>query len=370
MSTEKTKVGVVGCGAISGTYFDRMINAFDILGVAACSDLDMDRARAKAEEFGVPKPCTTEELLADPDIAVVVNLTTPDAHASVSLAALEAGKSAYNEKPFAVTREDGRKLLETAKANGLLVGGAPDTFMGGGFQTCRKLIDDGAIGEPVAATAFMMCHGHESWHPNPEFYYKPGGGPMFDMGPYYLTALVSLIGPVRRVTGSTRITFPERTITSEPKNGTKIAVEVPTHVAGVMDFANGAIGTIVTSFDVWGANLPCIEIYGTEATLAVPHPNGFGGTVRLRRAGDDDWREAPLTHGYLENFRGLGVADMAYALRSGRPHRAGGDLAYHVLDIMHAFEDASRQGAHVELESTCGRPAPLPVGLIEGVLDE
>jgi Predicted dehydrogenases and related proteins len=231
------------------------------------------------------------------------------------------------------------------------------------------LIDDGAIGQPVAAVAFMVNHGPEHWHPDPDFYYQIGAGPMFDMGPYYLTALVNLIGPVRRVTGSARITTPERTITSAPKFGTTIRVNTPTHVAGLLDFASGAVGTIITSFDVWGSTLPRIEIYGTEGTLSVPDPNTFGGPVRLNRAGSREWEDVPLTHGYAENSRGIGLADMAAAIRSGRPHRANGALAYHVLDLMHAFHDASDQGRHIEVESTCERPAPLPVGLATGEVD-
>ena len=369
MSSLPIKVGIIGCGNISGIYC-QMLKTFPILEVAACADLIPERAQARAAEFGIPRACSVEELLADPEIKIVVNLTIPVAHAEVAFRALEAGKCVHNEKPLAITREDGQRLLALAKAKGLRVGSAPDTFLGGGIQTCRKLIDDGWIGEPIAATAFMTCHGHESWHPDPEFYYKVGGGPMFDMGPYYLTALINLMGPVRRVTGSARITFPERTITSQPKYGTKIKVDVPTHVAGVMDFANGAIGTIITSFDVWAAELPRIEIYGTAGTLSVPDPNGFGGPVRVLRAGAKEWSEIPLTHGYARNYRGVGVADMAYALRSGRPHRASGELAYHVLDIMHAFHDASREGRHIELSSTCQRPAPLPLGLTDGQLDD
>jgi predicted dehydrogenase len=364
-----TKIGIVGCGNISGIYFEAG-RVFDILDIVACADLLPERASAKAAEHHIPRACRVEELLADPEIEIVVNLTIPKAHAEVARAALQAGKSVHNEKPLAVSREDGMQLLKAAGERGLRVGCAPDTFLGGGLQTCRKLIDDGWIGEPVAATAFMLCHGHESWHPDPDFYYQPGGGPMFDMGPYYLTALVHLMGPVRRVTGSAQVTFPERLITSQPKYGTKIKVNVPTHVAGIMDFANGAVGTIVTSFDVWAAQVPRIEIYGTEGSLTVPDPNGFGGPVFVRRAGASDWSEVPLTHGYAKNSRGIGVADMAYALRSGRPQRANGDMAYHVLDIMHAFHDASREGRHVELSSTCTRPAPLPLGLREGTLDE
>jgi predicted dehydrogenase len=365
---QKTKIGIVGCGNISGIYF-KTCKSFEILDVAAAADLIPERARAKAREFGVPKACSVDELLADPDIRIVVNLTIPKAHAPVALAALKAGKCVHNEKPLALAREDGRKMLALARRKGLRVGCAPDTFMGAAIQTCRKLIDEGAIGQPIGASAFMTCHGHESWHPAPEFYYKPGGGPMFDMGPYYLTALVALMGPVRRVTGSARATFAERLITSLPKAGTKIAVEVPTHVVGVMDFAGGAIGTIMTSFDVWAAQLPRIEIYGAEGTMEVPDPNGFGGQVRIRRPADKEWVEVCPSHSYAENSRGIGVADMACALRSGRPHRASGDLAYHVLDVMHAFHDASSTGRHVTLKSTCDRPAPLPTGLKEGTLD-
>jgi predicted dehydrogenase len=221
----------------------------------------------------------------------------------------------------------------------------------------------------VAATAFMLCHGHESWHPDPAFYYKEGGGPMFDMGPYYLTALVSLMGPAKRVTGSARVTFPTRTITSEPFYGQEIKVEVPTHVAGILDFASGAIATLITSFDVWSHNLPFIEIYGTAGSLSVPDPNTFGGPVKIRRPEMENWSEIPLTHGYAENSRSLGLADMAYALRTGRPHRANGELCYHVLDIMHAIHEAANQDHHIKLSSTCTQPAPLPMGLTAGHLD-
>ncbi len=372
---DTVKVGIVGCGNISPAYF-KGCRAFPILDVVACADIDMTRAQARATEFGVPKACTVEELLNDPEIQIVVNLTIPKAHTEVNLKALEAGKNVYVEKPLAVKRTDGQRALTAAGELGLRLGCAPDTFLGGGIQTCRKLIDDGVIGEPVAATAFMTCHGHESWHPDPEFYYHVGGGPMLDMGPYYLTALVNLISPVRRVTGSTRMTFPERMITSQPKNGTRVVVEVPTHVAGVMDFDNGAVGTIITTFDVWAANLPRIEIYGTEGSLSVPDPNTFGGQVQVRAAGDKEWYDVPLTHSDTVG-RGIGVADMAYALTYGRPHRASGALAYHVLDVMEAFEDASRSGAHVELTSGVDpvtgqsvRPAALPVGLEPGTLDQ
>jgi predicted dehydrogenase len=362
-----TKIGVIGCGNICGIYFANS-KVFEAIDIVACADLAEDRASAKAQEFGC-RHMTVDQVLSDPEIEVILNLTIPKAHAEVALAALEAGKSVYNEKPLAITRKDGTKMLDIAKEKGLRVGCAPDTFMGGGIQTCIKLINDGTIGAPAGATAFMTGHGPEGWHPDPEFFYKVGGGPMFDMGPYYITALIAMLGPVKRVTGSTRISSPERTVTSEPKKGTKIRVDIPTHIAGLMDFESGAVGTIITSFDVWAAELPCIEVYGTDGTLSVPDPNTFGGPVRMFKPGEG-WAEVALTHGYSENSRGLGLTDMACALHSGRAHRANGEMAYHVLDIMHAFHDSSDLGKHIKLESTCVKPQPLPIGLIHGILDE
>ena len=359
------KVGVIGCGNISSTYLQNS-TAFEILEIVACADLITERAQKQAAKYNVPRVCSVDELLADPEIEIVINLTNPEAHAEIGLKVIEAGKSVHNEKPLAITREEGRQLLEAASARGVRVGCAPDTFLGGGLQTCRKLIDDGWIGEPIGATAFFMCPGHERWHPDPGYYYQPGAGPMFDMGPYYLTALTMLMGPMRQVTGCARITFPERTITSQPLHGSKITVNTPTHVAGVISFASGAIGTILTSFDVQAHEMPNIEIYGSEGSISVPDPNGFGGPVRIRRAGAAEWRDMPLTHAYTESFRGIGVADLAYALRAGQPHRASGEMAYHVLDTMHGFLDAAREGQHIELTSTCSRPAPLPTGSREG----
>lgn len=364
---EKIKVGIIGCGNISGIYFTNLTKKFEVTELKYCADLDFERAKAKGEEFGV-EAVSVEQLLSDPEIKIVVNLTIPKAHYEVCKAAIEAGKSVYVEKPLSITREDGKKLLQMAKEKGVFVGGAPDTFLGSGIQTCRKLIDEGWIGTPVAATAFMLCHGHESWHPDPEFYYDIGGGPMFDMGPYYLTALVNLMGPIKRVTGSANITFPERTITSEKKYGNKIEVKTPTHIAGVMDFESGAVGTILTSFDVWDSQLPRIEIYGSEGTISVPDPNTFGGPVFIKRFKEGEFTQIPLAFPYQENSRGIGVADMAMALLTGSKLRASGELTYHVLDLMHGFHDASSQGRHIMVESTCERPEALPMGLSEGQL--
>jgi predicted dehydrogenase len=260
-------------------------------------------------------------------------------------------------------------MLDLAAARGLRVGCAPDTFLGGGLQTCRKLIDDGWIGQPVAASAFFVSHGPERWHPDPVFFFQPGAGPMFDMGPYYLTTLINLLGPIQSISASARASFAERLILSQPRYGQTITVNTPTHVAGTLDFASGAIATMITSFDVWASDLPRIEIYGTEGTLNVPDPNTFHGPVRVRRAGATEWGEIPLTHGYSENSRGLGVADLATALVSGRPHRASGDLAFHVLDAMHAFLDSAREGRRIDLTSSCDRPAALPLNLLPGRLD-
>ena len=354
------KLGIIGCGYISEIYL-RNLSLLTDVEIAAVADADMKHAQSRADAFGIPV-LSVKRLLDHPEIEIVINLTIPKAHTEVATAILEAGKSVYNEKPLAIERAEARTMLALAREKGLRVGCAPDTFLGAGLQTCRQLIDAGAIGEPVGATAFMTCRGHESWHPNPAFYYQPGGGPLFDMGPYYLTALVTLIGPVRRVTGSARISFPERTITSAARFGSKISVEVPTNIATVADFADGAIGTMIMSFDVWQANLPRIEIYGSEGTLAVPDPNMFEGPVRLWQHESREWRQMPLASEFVEDWRGLGVADMAHAMRDGRPHCANGSLAYHVLDIMHAVHDASREGRHVELDSSCERPEPLRAG--------
>lgn len=367
MSDERVKVGLIGCGSISGIYCQNL-QRYPHMELLAVADILPERAQAKAAEHGIAA-CSVEEMLANPEIEIIVNTTIPKAHAEIALAALSAGKSVYSEKPLAVARADGQRMLALADEKGLLVGCAPDTFLGGGLQTCRKLIDEGAIGEPVAATAFMMGHGPEDWHPDPEFFFKQGAGPMFDMGPYYLTALINLIGPVRRVSGSARITFPQRVIGSEPKRGTIIDVEVPTHVTGVMDFAGGAVGTIITSWDVWGANLPNIEIYGSEGSMRVPDPNTFGGPIFVRKARSKEWVEMPLQFGHDKNARGIAVADMARAIRTGRAHRANGRLAYHVLDLMHAFHDASREERHVYVSSTTERPAPLPAGLATFTID-
>ncbi len=368
---DSVRVGVIGCGAISGAYLG-MAKHFPAVTIAAVADLDAARAEAAAAQHGVPRALTVDRLIADDAIEVVLNLTVPKAHVPVALAALAAGKHTYAEKPLGVDRAEGRKVIELAKKNGLRVGCAPDTFMGAGIQTARKLIDDGAIGRPVAFTADMQCRGHESWHPSPEFYYEVGGGPMFDMGPYYLTALLNLFGPVKRINGMATVAIPERTITSQPKHGKKIDVQTPDHIVGLMEFANGVTGTITQSFAVidggYDGSHPII-VNGTDGVMYVPDPNGFDGTVKIRRLGERDATDVP--HLYVTGYgRSVGLADMAVAIRSGRPHRADGQQAFAVLDLMQGFLDASATGSAHRPVTPYVCPAPMPAHLPFGQLDD
>ncbi|MFA9560003.1 Gfo/Idh/MocA family protein [Evansella sp. AB-rgal1] len=362
---KKMNVGIIGCGNISSIYMEN-IPGFPELELVACSDIIMEKAEAQAKKFNVMKACTVPEILDDPNIDIIVNLTTPQDHAEVCIQALQAGKHVHVEKPLAVTLEDGKKIVNLAQEKGLLVGGAPDTFLGAGIQTALQLIEQGEIGELVGASAFLIGRGHEHWHPDPEFYYDNGGGPMFDMGPYYLTTLIALLGPIRRLSGTTRITYPERTILSEPKAGKIMKVNTPTHISGTMDFQSGSIGTITTSFDAFGgSSLPPIEIYGSEGTLLVPDPNTFGGPVRLRKKGEQEFVEIPLISKYHENSRGLGVLDMARAILHGSPHRSNGELAYHVLEAMHGFHISSEKGEFYHMESSCEKPKAFDTKLHE-----
>lgn len=362
---DPVRIGLIGCGTISSAYL-RAAATFEILEFAGCADIDPAAAERTQANFGVPA-MSVDDLLAWDDVEVVLNLTIPAAHAEVNLAAIEAGKHAYCEKPFGLDVAQGQRVLDAADAAGLRVGCAPDTFLGGGHQTVRGLIDAGAVGTPVAATAFMMGPGHESWHPNPAFYYQPGGGPLFDMGPYYLTALVHALGPVRRVAAITTRGRQTRTIGSAPRRGESIHVAVDTHAAGTLEFVSGVVATVVMSFDVRRHSNRFIEIHGTAASLSAPDPNGFGGTVRV--ASGRDWEERPLTHGYTGNLRSIGLADMCVGIRSGRDHRCNGGLAHHVLEIMAAFGRSSAEGRHIEIASRPDRPAPLPQGLADGELD-
>jgi predicted dehydrogenase len=350
-------VAVIGCGMISETYVSAL-QTFPLLNLVACADLDPDAAARAAGRWGV-EALSVDELLGRADIDIALNLTVPQAHAEVTLRALEAGKHVHLEKPLALSREEGRRVLEAAERAGLRVSCAPDTFLGAGLQTCRALIDTGAIGRVVAGTAFMMCAGHERWHHNPGFYYLAGSGPVFDMGPYYLTALVHLLGPVRGVSAVAATTYEARTIGSGPRAGETIPAEVPTHLSGTLEFASGALVTLVMSFDVHHHTNHPLELHGERGSLQVPDPNTFGGPVRLRAAAAEAWQEQELVSADTGNLRGLGVADLARAIAENRPHRCHSDLAFHVLDVMQALDEAAERGEHVVVESRCERPAPL-----------
>ena len=364
------KIGFVGCGAISGIYLENLTNMFGELEIIGVCDLIPERALNAAKNYKIKNVYKDmHELFADPEVDIVLNITRPYEHMEVSVAALEAGKHIYNEKPLGASLEEAILIRDKARAKGLSIGGAPDTFLGAGLQTCRKLLDEGAIGDIFGASAYMVCRGHESWHPDPEFYYKFGGGPMMDMGPYYLTALISLIGPVKTVTGMSKISMSERTITSQPFHGKVVKVDVPTYVTGTMNFQNGAIGTIFTTFDVHTAQVPRIEIYGSEGTLSVPDPNYFEGPVKIFKSGSETFEEIPLLFDYVTNSRGLGLADMAKALETGRKIRANGDLLFHVVEVMTGFERASIERRFIDMESTVDRPAPMVVPSVKGILD-
>ncbi len=358
------RIGVIGCGNISGIYLEAN-ERFSNLEIVACADIDLERAKSQAQKHGIPRAVLPDELLAMDDLELVINLTIPAVHAEVAHSALKAGKHVYNEKPLAIELSDARALLELAQSKNLRVGCAPDTFLGAGLQTCRKLIDDGVIGSPVAATAWMHSRGPDAWHPNPAFFYQPGAGPMFDMGPYYLTALVSLLGPIARVSSAARASFAERTA----KSGEKIPVNTPTHVASALEFQGGPIATLVTSFDIHPREHAHLEIHGSEGTLLCNDPNHFGGPIRLLKGGTQDAQEIALTHGYDQNSRGLGVSEMVYAMAANRDHRASGALAYHALEVMHASLESARSGHRVEIESRPARPGALRAGFDERILE-
>lgn len=354
---KRVGVGVIGCGNISSAYL-KAARKFPILDIVALSDANPAAAEARGAEFGIPAR-SVEALLADPAIEIVLNLTVPNAHVEVGLKAVAAGKHVHSEKPLGVNLAQARALVAAAAAKGVRLGSAPDTFLGGAHQTCRALIDEGLLGRPVGGTAFFMCPGHERWHPNPGFYYLTGGGPMLDMGPYYITDLVNLLGPVASVAGFATRTRSIREITSDPLKGTTIPVEVATHVTGTLLFAGGAAIAVTMSFDVARHGHKPIEIYGEKGALLVPDPNYFGGAIHHATA-SQDWKEVPLRHAYADdNYRILGVADMAHAIREGRPHRANGDLALHVLEVMEAFQTSSDTGRAITIESRPERPAPM-----------
>ena len=356
-AAEISRVGIIGTGNIAPMYA-RTLAQMDWVHLAAVADGAAGRAEQFATKFGTTA-CTVEEMLADPTIDAVVNLTPAHAHVAVTTAVLKAGKAAFSEKPLGVDFAEGRGLLDVAAERGLRLGCAPDTFLGAGLQAARAAIDRGAIGEPLAANGFMLGFGPEWWHPNPEIFYGPGAGPLFDMGPYYLTALTHLLGPAKAISASARIGVADRVIHSKGRVGEVTTATVPTHVASTIDFVAGPVATLVTSFDVKASRYRNIEIYGTEATLAVPDPNTFGGPLMIRSLLNDDWRELPLATPNIPQQRGIGLADMLSAQRAGRPHRASAEMALHVLELMTGALRSSDEGRRIDLTTTCDRPAPM-----------
>ena len=366
------KIAMIGVGNISGIYLENITKVFKEIELIGVCDLKRERAEKAQADYGVPKIYETmHDAFADPEVDIVLNLTRPYEHYEVSKAALLAGKHVYSEKPLGADLNEGKELLKIATEKGLLLGGAPDTFLGAGIQTCRRLIDDGYIGTPIGSAAYMICHGHESWHPDPEFYYKRGGGPMFDMGPYYLTAMINLMGGVERVVSASKASFPQRLITSEPLSGTVVDVDVNTYIAGTVQYESGAIGTIFTTFDVhWpGSKNRFIEIYGSEGTLFVPDPNCFGGPIELYCPEQGKVMEFPIMYGYEENSRALGLADMAKALQTGREARCAVQQTYHVLEIIEGFEASAKEGKWIDIESKYHRAPAMVKPEIKGILD-
>ena len=353
---ERLRVGIVGAGNISGIYLKNLA-LFPATEVVALADLDLDRAKSVAQAHGVPNALSTDELLAHPNVDLVLNLTIPAAHAEVARRAVEAGKHVYNEKPLAVDLSDGRGLVADAEQKGVRVGCAPDTFLSAGQQRSRRIIESGAIGTPVVAHGFMMSTGPESWHPSPEFFYKRGAGPLFDMGPYYLTAFVNLFGPIRSVVAGTRTTWGERTIGSEPLKGQTISVETPTTIVATVEFISGMLAQLTTTFDA-GGSFPNISVFGSEGSLVVPDPNNFDGPTLLTSKGNEaeDRREGLP---FARNSRGIGVVDLAYAVEEGRPARASGALALHVLEAMTGILRSGEEGRRVEMESNPGTIPPV-----------
>lgn len=386
MGNKKLGIGIIGCGTISDIYLTNLTKNFDNVEVLACADMFLEKAEKAKETYGVKKACTVDELIQDDNIALVVNLTIPAAHFEINKRALEAGKHVYCEKPFTLSLKDAEEMAKLAKEKGLLIGSAPDTFLGAGLQTCRKLLDDGVIGTAVGFTANLVSPGHELWHPAPLFYYQTGGGPMLDMGPYYLTALTALLGPIKQLS-----CFAKTSQKKRPVQGKMIDVEVLTHYTGLIEFACGVIGNVNMSFDVWDSDLPLIEIYGTKGVMRVPDPNMFGGPVtvfdgekmaevvsrvegdsinrlmKLHNCSEECLKEVDLLYPAEDiprsNMRGFGVAEMAQAILDQRPCRLSGEFSAHVIEALTGFEIAAKEQRVYQMKTTCKTPEPLAQGM-------
>jgi predicted dehydrogenase len=370
-------VGVVGCGNISAAYF-RLAPLFKGIEMRACADINMDAAKARAKEFRL-RAETVDGLLKARDIDIIVNLTVPAVHYEVSRQVLEAGKHVYSEKPFVLSVKEGLDLRKRAEKAGLRIGSAPDTFLGGSHQQARNLIDTGKVGKITSGTCYVMSHGMEHWHPSPDFFFQPGAGPVLDVGPYYVTDLIQLIGPVKQVAALSSIPARERTITSKPRYGERIPVNTPTTIHSILEFANGAVVTLNASWDVWKHGHAPIELYGEEGSLFVPDPNFFGGELRYTRHGDlmkklPKW-DHPLgvpnqqhAQGAIANYRTAGLADMAIAIAEGRPHRCSMEMALHAIEVMAGILKSGETGKFVAMQTTCERPAALGIADAKALL--
>lgn len=382
-ASKSFRVGLIGCGRISDIYLTTLAK-YTHIEVVACASLDLAESRAKAVQHGIARACSVDEVIEDPSIDCILNLTIPAAHAEVTRQALMAGKHVYSEKPFVTELAEGQALIALAKQKNLKLGNAPDTFLGGRWQTVRRLIDAGTIGRPTGVFAHVGTHGTERHHPNPDFYYQHGGGPLLDLGPYYLTAMVFCLGPIARVAGLGNRAFDTRLIENGPRTGTEMPVAVDTHSVSLLEFDNGAIGSMTMSFDTWDSETPRLEIYGEDGVISIPDPdpvhgaNDFHGPVWFRTRetsrwshqprpeGREDWQVAENLHGFNENSRGLGLLDLAQAVEEARAPRASGDLAFHVFEVMDAIERASGLGRYQSIQSRCDVPTPLPVDFLQG----
>lgn len=354
---QKFRIGIMGCGKICDIYITNFQGMHsDLVEVTAISSRHLERSQAVADRYGIPYALEPDEFYASDKFDIILNLTVPLAHYEVCRRGLEAGKHVYTEKPLGLTVEESKELIRLAGEKGLYLGGAPDTFLGAGIQTARDAIESGLIGKPVGFTAFMMCHGWEIFHPNPDFYYAKGGGPMYDMGPYYLTALINLLGPVEAVSGMNSNPITHREVVIGPRKGEVLPIEMPTHVAGTMKFRNGAIGSIITTFDVWPVDLPHLVIFGTKGSMIVHNPDFFSGEIRVLDGETQEWSTLPFVNKYTENSRGLGVRDMCLAIAEGREMRASGAMMGHVLEIMEGFHVSAETRSEIAIHSDFVRP--------------
>ena len=376
---KKLGVGIIGCGNISTTYF-QLAPLFKGIEVRAGADINMDAATARAKEHGV-RAESVDGLLKSDDIDIVVNLTVPAVHYDVSKQVLDAGKHVYSEKPFVLAVKEGLDLKKRAEKKGLRVGSAPDTFLGGAHQLARDLIDSGKLGRITSGTCHVMSHGMEHWHPNPDFFFQPGGGPILDLGPYYISNLIQLIGPVKRVAALTTIPAKERTITSKPRFGEKVPVNTPTTILALLEFENGAAVTFNASWDVWDHGHAPMELYGEEGTIHVPDPNFFGGAVRYSKSGKPVKKAPKWDHpfgvpnqkhsqGAMANYRSAGLADMAIAIGEGRPHRCSLEAALHAVDVMTSILKSGETGKFIDMQTTCERPAALGIKEAKALLSK